>query len=134
MLHCSIEAFVNSVIPENIQYPWRTKKGTRMLGKRDINKKIIFKDKLVKVLKFVTGIDLENNYKDLTDNILDFYQVRNDFAHLKSYMENTFKPSHTTVFNNMLNMDIEKYQEVAHKFMNLIKPNYITKREKEKRG
>lgn len=127
MLHSSIEAFVNSVIPENIQYSWTTKKGTRVLNKREIDKKIIFKDKLIKVLAFVTGIDLENNHKDLTDGILDFYKVRNDFVHLKSYMENGFKPSHTTVFNDMLNMDIEKYQEVAYKFMNLIKPNYIVK-------
>ena len=129
MLHSSIEAFVNSVIPENIQYPYTTRKGTRILNKQEVDKKVIFKDKLIKVLKFVTGIDLETIHTDLIDDILSFYKVRNDFVHLKSYMENTFKPSHTTVFNDMLNMDIEKYQKVAHKFMNLIKPNYITKKE-----
>ncbi len=127
MLHSSIEAFVNSVIPENIKYPWITKKGTRTLDKREIDKMIIFKDKLIKVLKFVTGIDLENNHTDLTDDILNLYKVRNDFVHLKSYMDNSFKPSHSEVFNDMLNMNIEKYQKVVHKFMNLIKPNYITK-------
>jgi len=129
MLHSSIEAFVNSVIPESIQYPWTTKKGTKLLSKQEIDKEIKFKDKLVKVLQFITGINLENNHKDLTGDILAFYQIRNDFVHLKSYMENTFKASHTTVFNNMLNMDIEKYQKIAHEFMNLIKPNYITKKE-----
>lgn len=127
MLHCSIEAFVNSIIPENIQYPWVTKKGIQILDKQGIDKKVIFKDKLIKILKFITGVDLENNHKDLTDDILDFYQVRNDFVHLKSYMENTFKASYTSVFNNMLNMDVEKHQKNAHEFMNLIKPNYITK-------
>lgn len=128
MLHSSIEAFVNFVIPENVQYPWVTKNGTRILNKQEIDKKIIFREKLINVLKFVTGIDLENNHKDLTDDILDFYQIRNDFVHLKSYMENTFKASHTKVFNNMLNMDIKKYQAVAHEFMNLLKPNYIMKK------
>lgn len=128
MLHSSIEAFVNLIIPENVRYSWITRKGTRILNKQEINKKLIFKDKLIHVLKHVTGIDLENSHKDLTDEILNFYKVRNDFIHLKSNMENSFKPSHTTVFNNMLNMEIEKYQNVAHEFMNLIKPNYIVMR------
>jgi len=125
LLHSSIEAFVNFVIPDDIQYNWITNNKTKILGKIEIDKKLKFKDKLTDVISFSTGIDLKNNYKEMLDDILEFYQVRNDFVHLKSYMENTFKASHTTVFNKMLNMDLAKYQKVAHEFMNLIKPNYI---------
>lgn len=128
MLHSSIEAFVNYAIPDNIQYPWTTKKGTKTLNKREIDKNLKFKDKLIDVISFAYNIDLKNNHSSLTAEILTFYQVRNDFVHLKSYMENSFKASHTTVFNNMLNMDLVKYQKVAHEFMNLIKPDYISTR------
>ena len=126
MLHSSIEAFVNYAIPDNIQYPWTTQKGTKNLNKREIDKNLKFKDKLIDVVSFAYNIDLKNNHSNLTAEILNFYQVRNDFVHLKSYMENSFKASHTTVFNNMLNMDLVKYYRVAHEFMNLIKPNYIS--------
>jgi len=126
MLHSSLEAFVNAQVPDAIIFPWVDKKGTtRSLSKKEIDFQVKFKDKIGKVIPFVSGIDLVNLHRNLLDDILFFYGIRNQFIHLKTYTTDGFKPSYTKVFHQMLSLDLIKYFKVVHAFMNIVKPDYI---------
>ena len=126
MLHSSLEAFVSAMMPDDISYEWVDKYGkSRILNKRGIDYKLKFREKLEGVMSFVSGIDLRKHHNQTLLDILYFYNIRNEFIHLKTYTEDGFKPSHSEVFNKMINLDFERYFKAIRSFMECLKPGYI---------
>ena len=128
MLHSSLEAFVNSMIADNIEFPLKKRDEVVYLNKRGIDRQIKFKDKLVKVMTFVSKINFEIEHQDIIKDLLHIYYLRNNFIHLKSYNNNEFESSYTSLFLKMINTDIGKYLNSFHSFVELVKPSYIIKK------
>ena len=98
MLTCSVEAFVNSTIPENIKYI--SEKG-EYLDKFGIQRWLSLKEKIEKVIPIITNIDFMYTHRDLINKINALNQVRNEFVHLKNYNASPFSDDYHKLFKNM---------------------------------
>lgn len=122
MLACSIEAFVNSIIPNGVSYT--SEKGEE-LDKYEIQRFLSLKEKIEKVLPLTTGRDIKAENKLLIDRINSLSRVRNEFVHLKNYNDSPASDSYHKLFKDMQNFDIKEHLRSVKDYMNEYKPGFI---------
>lgn len=122
MLVCSLEAFVNSLIPEGFTY--LNSKGVE-LDKSETQWKVSLKEKVTDVIPQITSINIKDDHPRLLTRINQLNKTRNEFVHLKNYGSNSFSNDYHKLFRDMQKFDIEKHIIAIKEYMNLIKPDFI---------
>lgn len=122
MLVCSVEAFVNSLIPEG--YSYTNEKG-EILDKLNVQKKLSLKEKIENVIPAITSIDVCTNHQVLKNRLIQLNKVRNEFVHLKNYDSSPFSRAYHKLFKDMLHFDIAKHIEAVKDYMNLLKKDFL---------
>lgn len=131
-LHATVEAFINYLMPEDFIYTQvnEGKKSDRYLKEtKDYNKEqterfILFKEKLSKVVPQITKIDFQKSHQKIYDKLLNLNEIRNDLIHLRSKKEKNLNYFHS-VFDNVINIDLEPYILAVKDFINSINPDFI---------
>ncbi|MET2986162.1 hypothetical protein [Aureibaculum conchae] len=122
MLQTSIEAFMNSVIPEG-KLLYKNEEKT----KKQIEKELSFKDKLRFLSDELTDVNFNINEKEdklIYDSLLNLNNIRKELVHMKTNREEMFE-SFIESLRNALGFDLEKQFVYCINFINKIKPNYI---------
>jgi hypothetical protein len=125
MLICSIEGFVNSLIPKNFEFRWKGK----AYDKKGVQRYAPFKVNLEKVILLIYKELDKDIYDRLVKNILLIYDLRNELVHLKNYGENAMDDNYHQLFKRMLQYDLELALTDTVQYMNLLKPGFIKDRE-----
>ena len=125
MLHATVEAFVNDLVPDDISFPYTDRSGNQRLLTKPEVLWLGFSEKVKNVILHISNSDLITLHADTVDKIVFIAQVRNDFIHLKQETIDGFKSTYTEIFHEMLKMDLSKYLDAVHDFINLLKPGYI---------
>lgn len=127
LLHTALEAFINSVIPDDITYLKERKENnikiSKHLTKEEIER-LGFNEKYSVVIKKVLQIDFLKINQKHYNYILEFTNLRNDIVHLKTISEGN-RNYYFKVYNEAIHCDLNIYFESIKEYMNCIKPNYI---------
>lgn len=131
-MHASTEAFINYSIPDGFiykqEYEGKTNdkffRNTREFNKEQIERYILFREKLREVVKQAVNVDLEKDYKQIYDTLVNLNDLRNDIIHLRSVKKENeihfFK-----VFKKILDEDLDKYVSTVKDFINIVNPGHI---------
>lgn len=131
-MHSSTEAFINYSIPDDFIYKQEHEgkpsdkffRNIREFNKEQIERYILFKEKLKNVIKQAISLDLEKDHKKIYDTLINLNSLRNDIIHLRSVKkgnENHF----FKVFKRILDEDLNKYVDTVKDFINTAKPGLI---------
>lgn len=114
----ALEAFVNSIIPDDAVYQKKLKQETELYNKEQIQRNIGIMEKIKDLLPQIL-----NDKFDLSSSLIAYLKnLRDDIVHTKS------KPDFSTqeeLIKKMLDFKYEKCMEDIRNFMNHYKPNYI---------
>lgn len=122
MLFTSIEAFLNSQIPNDYVYKNKQSSKTELYDWLQIQKHIDFSTKIKKILPEITGKSYFTKSTINNELILNLKEFRDDIIHTKN-------DSSPLIYHKLIDKAIKfKYDKtieaVAH-FINYYKPNYI---------
>lgn len=131
-LHCTIEAFINYLMPEEFIYTQIYKannsekflKQTKEFNKEQTERFILFKEKLTGVIPQLANIDVKKDHQKLYDSLLTLNSMRNDLIHLRSTKDKN-QQYFEKVFDNIINVNLNDYVFSVKNFINLIKPGFI---------
>lgn len=114
----SLEAFVNSIIPDNAVFQKDLKQKTELYNKEQIQRNIGIMEKIKELLPQIFG-----NKFDLSNSLItDLKNLRDDIVHTKSQTDFSIQEELT---KRMLAFKYEKCMEDIRDFMNHYKPNYV---------
>ena len=120
MLQTAIEAFINSVIPEE-SFVYKNKKKS----KKQIERELSFKDKLKFLSDTIENFNIQKKEdKETYDLLLKLNSIRQELVHMKTNKEEMFEPFIESL-RNALGYDLDKQFDYCITFMNKIKPDFI---------
>lgn len=126
LLHTALEAFINSIIPENASY-FRVERSGGNLQQVSCNKeqceRLGFTEKFKKVVNATTGFDYRQIDQVRYDQVLSFSILRDSVVHLKTTAGN--KDQYFKVFDNLIHSDIDGFFESIEHYMNCKSPDFI---------
>jgi hypothetical protein len=136
-LHSTIEAFVNYVMPDDFIFRHeiigkksdKFHKTIKEYSKEHIERYIQFKDKISLVVPQMTQIDFQKDYQKIYDNIINLSKLRNDIIHLRTTLQEMNRKYFESVFEKLVNIDLNSYVISVKDFINRIKPNFIEEEE-----
>ncbi len=114
----ALEAFVNSIIPDNAIYHKKLKQKTELYNKEQIQRNIGIMEKIKDLLPKI----LENRFDLSSSLITDLKNLRDEIVHTKSKLDFSTQEE---LIRKMLDFKYEKCMEDIRDFMNHYKPNYI---------
>jgi len=131
-LHCTIEAYINYLMPEDFIYKQEItgEKSDKFLSQtKEYNKEqteryILFKEKINNVILQLTKINFQKNHQVVYDKLLNLNSLRNDIIHLRSTKSDNQQHFHK-VFDEILNIDLTPFVNAVKDFINTIKPDFI---------
>ncbi|MBK9716798.1 MAG: hypothetical protein IPQ02_05280 [Saprospiraceae bacterium] len=121
-LFCSLESFMNSLIPTDFIYERKSKNKTECFNCRQIQECISFDEKMKEVNFNIHKISFEKKHPTLWSRIQNLKEIRNKIVHVKKSDNNI---QHEDITKLTLSVNFDDYFEVVFKFMNFYKPNYI---------
>lgn len=126
-LFTALEAFVNSVIPDEFIYKRKKDTESENLNKKDIERFVPVIEKIDCILsqQELVGIDFKQQYPTIYGNIKKIQRERNNLIHLKTSRDDKNVESFLSMFGKILNDDFEHIFISVEKFMNIVKPNFI---------
>ena len=128
MLVCSIENFINQLIPSNFKCSVINQgKITNYKNAVDIEKSASFKNKVEQIVPQIINKNFEDFWSDKQDilnTLIELNNHRNKFIHLKTNSEAEWK-RFSTVFADMVEFDLKNAIDKTILFFNELKPNYI---------
>lgn len=138
-LHCTVEAFINSLMPESFIFKQEFApnkadkfiKQTKEYNKEQTERFIQFKEKLNDVVTQITNIDFQKSHQKTYDKLINLNGLRNDIVHLRSIKEKNSQ-HFEKAFSTVINTDLNDYVDAVKDFINIIKPDFIELSEIEK--
>jgi len=119
-LFTSIEAFNNSLIPDDFNIKIKRKTFDKFQAQKSI-------DFLTKVKKVVPSIEKKSYFKDYPkdyDFLLKFKKLRDNVVHTKN-LQSGFPASYRELYVSYIDFDFEKSYELVKNYMNYYKDNWI---------
>lgn len=117
-MYNALEAFVNSIIPDDFVFQKELKQKTELYNKEQIQRNMGTMEKIKDLLPQI----FKNKFNLSSSLITDLKNLRDEIVHTKS------KPGFSTqeeLIKKMLDFKYEKCMEDLRDFMNHYKPNYI---------
>jgi hypothetical protein len=121
MIVSALEAFLNSIIPEDILYT----RNNREFNKDQVQKVLSIEKKISEVLPQCGQYDLKKENPEAYEEIRALVTVRNSFVHLKNYQSQTVQLDYQKLFHSMQKIDIERHIKNVRTVMNAMKEGYI---------
>lgn len=126
MLFCSIEAFINKLIPKNYEYRRTIQdKRTELLNKSQIQRHIEFGEKLKVVPPEITGKHFVTEFTHKFEQIKKLKLFRDEIAHTKSYEGENAPNFYESLYATSLSFDYEKTLEFVRDFINYYEPSLL---------
>lgn len=119
-LFASLEAFNNSVIPED--FTIRIKR--RLMDREIIQRYARFDDKVIKVVPKIFEKSFIENYPDKWELINSLKKLRDDLIHTKNMSKN-WAASYRDIYRACLSFDFNKTYQYIRDYMNFYKTNWI---------
>ena len=128
MLVCSIENFINQLIPSDFKcFVNNQGKITNYKNAVDIEKSASFKNKVEQIIPQIINKSIEDFWSDkehILNTLLELNNHRNKFIHLKTNSDAEWK-RFSTVFADMVEFDLKNAIDKTILFFNELKPNHI---------
>jgi hypothetical protein len=124
-LFASIEAFNNSVIPEN--FTFGSKKG--LMNREEIQRKESFDIKVKKVVPQVFNKSFVVDFIGKYESLNKLRNIRDSLIHTKNFSKN-WAASYRDIYRELLAFDFENVLSYTKDYMNYYKPNWIEKLDK----
>lgn len=122
LLFSGLEAFVNQQIPGTVQY--QKKRTSDVLNHEDVQRRIGTQEKMAKVLTQELKKDVRTQ-KALWKNFLQFKDVRDELVHLKMPHTKIYVNTYDKLFQDLVDIDLEKYFKTVVDIINFYQPNFI---------
>ena len=124
MLVSAIESFMNQQLTLDFKYHTKGKK-SKEYDIEAIEKKIFFKEKIEDVLpKSIKREDFWETEKDTLKVLLNLYEQRKTFIHLKTHSEDELS-RYSIAFEQMIEFNLLEAINSTINFMNLVEENFI---------
>lgn len=128
LLHSTLEAFINSIIPdENYTYPKVMKENRKRIVKhltKEQIERLDFSEKFKDVVKDVTKLDFAMTNPKIYVSLINLNKLRCDLIHLKTIKDGR-KESYIWVYIEIVKASLDKYFDDVREYINIIKPNTI---------
>jgi|GEM_PF-4361260 len=123
MLHASLEACINRIIPLDSKYISKKSKSDETLGREECIK-LGFEEKFKKVVKSTTGVNFFQKNEVVYNRLLKFTTLRNDLAHLKPATSEK-KQYYFPVFQGLIKLDIDEAFDDVVLYINTFIPDFV---------
>lgn len=122
----SLEAFINSLIPNDYIYSVETNRNTTSYNKAQIQRNISFDDKIKKVIPEITGKNFHVNQSHKFDTIKKFKSLRDKIVHTKADNE-TRTTYYESLYKDALDFNYKNAIKAIRDYINFYEEGLIEK-------
>ena len=120
-----LEAFINLLLPVDIEYIRADKKSTNHFSHEQIQREIGLEEKIKSVLPQFFGRSFHEDYGHKYEGIIRLKEMRDEIAHTKTYSKDNNRNFYRRIFTNLLNFDSDSTLHHSKDFINYFQPGLI---------